>query len=189
LVRAGEAIPRIADWAAARDLDFRHDAATGFGAVFSRCGTWLYLLWRAADKRGKFVGIGMLNPSQADETRDDPTIRQCRARARQAGFAGLIVWNLFAFRATLPADLKRASDPVGPDNDPAIALALALSACTILAWGNHGKHRGRDGAVLARCAGADIRVLGLTGAGCPRHPLYLPGATRLKRWPIAPCQA
>lgn len=150
--------------------------------MFSRCGTWRYLLWRAPSPRAKFVGMGMLNPSQADETRDDPTIRQCRARARQAGLAGLIVWNLFAFRATLPADLKRAQDPVGPENDAAIALALALSSRTILAWGNHGAHLGRDRAVLARCAGADLAVLGLTGTGQPRHPLYLPKDARLRRF-------
>jgi hypothetical protein len=126
--------------------------------------------------------MGLLNPSQADERRDDPTIRQCRARARRAGHAGLLVWNLFAFRATLPPDLKRALDPVGPDNDAAIALALALTGRTILAWGNHGTHLARDRAVLARCAGADIAVLGLTDQGQPRHPLYLPRGTRLRRW-------
>lgn len=184
MLRADEALDRIADWADERALDFRHDPRTGFGAVFSRCGAWRYLLWRAADPRGKVAGIGLLNPSQADETRDDPTIRQCRSRARQTGLAGLVVWNLFAFRATLPADLKRASDPVGPDNDAAIALALGLSSRTILAWGNHGALLGRDRAVLALCAGlaTPLHVLGLTGEGQPRHPLYLPRATRLRRW-------
>ena len=151
--------------------------------MFSRCGTWRYLLWRLPDRRAKIVGIGLLNPSRADETRDDPTIRQCLARARQAGLAGLVVWNLFAFRATLPADLKRALDPVGPDNDAAIAMALALSSRTILAWGNHGGHRDRDDAVLARCgASPDLAVLGLTATGRPRHPLYLPKTARLRRW-------
>lgn len=152
------------------------------GAVFSRCGLWRYLLWRIGDPRAQIVGMGLLNPSRADETRDDPTIRQCRARARQAGLAGLVVWNLFAFRATFPADLKRTLDPVGPDNDAAISLALALSRRTILAWGVHGAHLGRDRMVLARCAGANIAVLGLTRDGHPRHPLYLPRATRLRSW-------
>jgi hypothetical protein len=181
-VIAAEALPRIADWASARGLDFRHDRRTGMGAVFSRCECWRYLLWRLASPRAMIVGMGLLNPSQADETRDDPTIRQCRARGRQAGHAGLLVWNLFAFRAARPADLKRASDPVGPDNDAAISLALALASRTILAWGNHGAHLGRDRAVLARCAGANVAVLGLTGEGQPRHPLYLPKATRLRPW-------
>ena len=178
---ASQALPLIRCWAMERDLDYRHDPRTGFGAVFSRCGIWRYLLWRVLSPRARLVGMGLLNPSKADETRDDPTIRQCRARARQAGYAGLLVWNLFAFRATFPADLKRAPDPVGPDNDLAIALALALAGRTILAWGNHGAYLARDRAVLAQCAGARIAVLGLTGRGQPRHPLYLPSGTRL-RW-------
>lgn len=182
MVRTAEALGRIADWAAARDLDFRHSGDTGFGAVFSRCGIWRYLLWRAGGPQARFAGIGMLNPSQADETRDDPTIRQARARGRQAGFAGLIVWNLFAYRATLPADLKRAADPIGPHNDDAIALALDLSARTIVAWGNHGAHLGRDRTVLEGCAGRKLAALGTTGANQPRHPLYLPRATRLRCW-------
>jgi hypothetical protein len=181
---AAAALAEIADWARERRLDHRHDPRTGFGAVFSRCGTWRYLLWRLPSPRAGVVGMGLLNPSQADETRDDPTIRQCRARGRQAGLAGLIIWNLFAFRATYPADLKRALDPVGPDNDAAIALALALSHRTILAWGNHGAHLGRDQAVLAQCAEKDVAVLGLTALGLPRHPLYLPRRARLRRWSI-----
>jgi hypothetical protein len=184
LVAGGEALARIADWASSRGLDCRHDPATGSGAVFSPCGTWRYLLWRDARPRARLVGMGLLNPSQADEMRDDPTIRQCRVRGRQAGFAGLLVWNLFAFRAKLPLDLKRASDPIGPENDGCIDLALALSARTILAWGNHGAHLDRDRQVLAHCAGLDVAVLGLTGEGHPRHPLYLPRRTRLRRWAI-----
>lgn len=154
--------------------------------MFSQCGTWRYLLWRTPTPRAKFVGMGMLNPSQADETRDDPTIRQCRARGRQAGLAGLIVWNLFAFRATFPADLKRALDPVGSDNDAAISLALSLSGRTILAWGNHGTFAGRDRAVLELCKGlaTPLHALGITGEGQPRHPLYLPRDTRLRKWSI-----
>jgi hypothetical protein len=181
-VIAGEALHRIADWASDSCHDFIQDAQTGYGAVFSRCRTWRYLLCRVTNPRAKFVGIGMLNPSQADETRDDPTIRQCRARARQAGLSGLLVWNLFAFRATRPEDLKCALDPVGPDNDAAISLALALSTRTILAWGNHGVHLGRDRAVIEQCRGADLSVLGFTGQGHPRHPLYLDRTIRLKRW-------
>lgn len=184
--RCAEALIRIEDWARGQNLDFRHNPASGFGAVFSGCGTWRYLLWRMPAPHGKLAGIGMLNPSQADEQRDDPTIRQCRARARQSGLSGLLVWNLFAYRAILPADLKRAGDPAGPHNQAAIVLGLTLARRTILAWGVHGSHRGQDQAVLRLCreAGTPISVLGLTAAGQPRHPLYLPRGTRLRRWDI-----
>lgn len=183
-LRCFEALGRIRQWASERDLDFRLVTVTGFGAVFSRCGAWRYLLWRHSHPQGRLLGMGLLNPSQADETRDDPTIRQCRARARQAELSGVIVWNLFAWRATLPAELKRASDPVGPDNDAAIALALELCDSTILAWGNHGAHLGRDREILALCAdtGASVTTLGITARGQPRHPLYLAGDTRPQPW-------
>lgn len=170
---ARKALQHIADWATPRGLALHGDARSG--AVFSACGQWRYLLWRLERPRGKLLGMGLLNPSTADHRADDPTIRQCRARAAQAGAAGVLVWNLFAFRATLPADLKRAADPVGPGNDAAIALALSLCRRTILGWGTHGCYQGRDKVVLAACsaAGHRLQALGITASGQPRHPLYL----------------
>jgi hypothetical protein len=130
------------------------------------------------------LGMGMLNPSTASELTDDPTIARCRRIAARAHYANLLVWNLFAFRATLPAELKRAADLTGPDNDAAIALALGLCRRTIAAWGNHGAHRGRAAAVLGQCAasGSEPAVLGLTRQGHPRHPLYLSVSVRPGRW-------
>jgi len=180
-----DALAAIRDWASLRDLDLQEDRATGSGAVFSRCGSWRYLLWRVGTGRGGLLGMGMLNPSTADAARDDPTIRRCRAQVGRARLSGLLVWNLFAFRATLPADLKRAADPVGPDNDAAIALALGFARRTILGWGVHGAYGGRDQAVLEQCAasGTVLHTLGLAAGGAPRHPLYLPPKTRCRRLP------
>lgn len=170
-----------------RNLDFRHNPQTGFGAVFSPCGHYRYLLWRFANPRAKLLGMGLLNPSRASELADDPTIARCRKIAAREGHANLLVWNLFAWRATLPADLKRAEDPVGPDNDAAIALALGLCRRTVFAWGNHGAHRGRARAVLAQCTAgeAQLAVLGLTKQRQPRHPLYLSADVRPRRWHAA----
>jgi hypothetical protein len=183
-MNAAQALRRIEAWAAGRGLEFRHDPASGGGAVYSPCGGWRYLLWRVESRRAAMLGMGLLNPSTADHTRDDPTIRQCRLRARRAGAKGVLVWNLFAFRATRPVDLKRAGDPVGPDNDEAIALAISVARRTVLAWGTHGAHRGRDTEVLAMLSQApsDLWVLGITQNGNPRHPLYLPVETRFRRW-------
>jgi hypothetical protein len=180
------ALAAIENWADRCGLAFRHDRATGFGAVFSRCETWRYLLWRVGAPHGRLLGMGMLNPSVADAARDDPTIRRCRERARKSRLSGLLVWNLFAYRATLPTDLKLTSHPVGPVNDAAISLALSLTTRTIAAWGVHGAHQGRDWAVLALCrdSGARLATLGLTAQGHPRHPLYLPATTRTMAWPM-----
>ena len=86
-------------------------------ANFSRCRRYRYALWRRwapGDDYGLLVG---LNPSTADHRRDDPTIRRCIGFARDWGYSGLCVANLFAFRATYPRDLFAADDPVGPRND------------------------------------------------------------------------
>ncbi|MGE3690288.1 MAG: DUF1643 domain-containing protein [Novosphingobium sp.] len=183
-IACSEALARIEAWAHARRLDFRHDSRTGFGALFSPCGTWRYLLWRMHHPRGRVLGMGMLNPSTADEHANDPTIARCHDLARRLGYPGLLVWNLFALRATDPAELRKAADPVGPDNDAAIGLALILSRETIVAWGNHGALLGRNAHVLTRCldTGVTIRVLGVTGQGHPRHPLYLRRDVRPQRW-------
>ena len=82
-------------------------------AWYSPCGVYRYRLERVWAP-GALLACIMLNPSTATEERNDPTIERCERRARALGFGGLSVVNLFAFRATYPADLRRAADPVGP---------------------------------------------------------------------------
>lgn len=84
-----------------------------------------------------FVG---LNPSTADETMDDQTIRRCVGFAKQSGFAGLCITNLFASRATQPADMKAAIDPVGSHNDQALLRVAQDASVIVAAWGNGGAH-------------------------------------------------
>lgn len=114
-----------------------------------------------------FIG---LNPSTADETQDDPTIRRCIRFARDWGFARLKMLNLYAFRATDPNDLFAAPEMVGPENDHTLALAHGSSDLIICAWGNHGTGK-RVKDVLALYAAP--HCLGVTMHGAPRHPLYV----------------
>jgi hypothetical protein len=127
----------------------------------------------------------MLNPSTADAVTDDPTIRRCRGFARRWGCGGLTVGNLYALRATNPRDLWTAADPVGPRNDAVldqlVILAGDLGGPVVAAWGAHAR-KDRVDAVLARWPDA-FRCLGVTGAGAPRHPLYVRGDTALQPWP------
>ena len=171
-MNARRAVARIAEWAEGAALDFRHDEATGHGAVFSRCGRYRYLLWRDALPAHEMMAIAMLNPSKADHLANDPTIARCRSRAL-GEHASLLVWNLFALRETDPLRLKKRRGPVGRHNDDAIRLALALAPRTIAAWGVHGSHRGRDRQVLRLCGDGGLHCYGTTKAGLPRHPLYL----------------
>lgn len=86
------------------------------GADFSPCQRYRYKLWRKWGN-GDLVNFLMLNPSTADAVQNDPTVERCERRARQLGFDGLIVTNLFAFRATDPRTLKAAPDPIGFPRD------------------------------------------------------------------------
>jgi hypothetical protein len=122
----------------------------------------------------------MLNPSSADETRDDPTIRRCIGFARSWGFAALAVGNLFAFRTASPVALRSAPDPIGRENDDWLLRLWAESQQAVAAWGNHGRFLGRSAAIRASLPA--LEILGLTQLGEPRHPLYLPAATEPVRW-------
>ena len=121
----------------------------------------------------------MLNPSTADERRDDPTIRRCVGFARRWGFGGVEIVNLFALRASDPRVLRRAGDPVGAANDRHIARAAARATLVVLAWGACGRLRGRSAEIRARLSRPAPRCLGLTRSGEPRHPLYLRADARL----------
>ncbi|MDO5529760.1 MAG: DUF1643 domain-containing protein [Paracoccus sp. (in: a-proteobacteria)] len=142
-------------------------------AIYSDCGAYRYLLTRdwGAGPRVAFV---MLNPSTADERANDATIERCQRRAATMG-GGLIVVNLFGFRATRPADLKAAADPVGTDNDAVLLEALRKADRIICGWGFHGAHQGRGEQIakMLRAEGLALLQLGLTKDGHPRHPLYL----------------
>ncbi len=146
-------------------------------AIFSPCREYRYLLRRIVGfGQGKVVFI-MLNPSTADEELNDPTIRRCMNFTRQWGHSFLEVVNLFAYRATDPRELRRVSDPIGPDNDFHILDSCKDSDVVIAAWGNHGEFQGRAAAVMQMLQEDLIRieVLGATKSGNPRHPLYVMG--------------
>ncbi len=149
------------------------------GATFDATGTYRYLLWRTWNPAADRVLFVMLNPSTADATRDDPTIRRCIAFARAWGHGGVEVVNLFAWRSTSPSLLRIAPDPVGPDNDRVLMDACGRAARIVFAWGNHGSFWGRDRQVKSLLGGQTF-CLGFTRTGQPRHPLYLRQTTGLQ---------
>lgn len=114
-----------------------------------------------------------LNPSTADEHQLDPTLRRIRAFSAAWGYAYFVMLNLFAWRATDPADMKAAADPVGPDNDRWIAQWTGAADRVMLAWGEHGAHLGRDRSVLDILDPTKIFCLERNASGQPKHPLYV----------------
>lgn len=152
-------------------------------AYLSECRTWRYCLTRDVaplDGEGTCTFIG-LNPSTADETQDDPTIRRCIGFARSWGFARLKMLNLYAFRATDPRDLYSVdpyppyAEQIGPENDCTIAKVVGSSDLVVCAWGAGSRSPNREGQVLDLIAAP--HCLGLTKNESPRHPLYVRGDT------------
>lgn len=144
-------------------------------ARFSDCERYRYSLVRRWAP-GPTMLFVMLNPSTADEFRNDPTVGRCQQRAIQMQYGAFAVANLFALRSTDPAALLQEPDPVGPKNDAAIRRLCAGAEAVICAWGNHRAIGNRGAAVLRliRQAGREPRALKLNRDGSPAHPLYLP---------------
>lgn len=154
-------------------------------AEISECGRyrwWLRRSWQLWTKQGEHVpGKGvccfvMLNPSTADGTQDDPTIRRCIGFARSWGYNVLSVRNLFAYRATDPRELLNGQGVTGGHRGDMELLAACTADLLIAAWGS-GVPFGRDTEALymfsKHFSGKQIHCLGTTKHGHPRHPLYV----------------
>lgn len=130
---------------------------------------------RPAPLRVMWIG---LNPSTADEQKLDPTLRRIRAFSAAWGYTSFIMTNLFAFRATDPEDMMAALDPVGPENDAALATWAAQCDLIVAAWGVHGTFRKRHTDVMGGVLrGFELHRLEETKDGHPKHPLYVHGKT------------
>jgi hypothetical protein len=107
-------------------------------AVISPCGRWRYKLVRQWDDTLFTAVFIMLNPSTADSTTDDPTIRKCMGFARHNNCGGIEVYNLFAYRCSKPQSLAVLShnERIGPENDDYLCAINRYSGKLIYAWGN-----------------------------------------------------
>jgi len=139
-------------------------------ATFSDCRKYRYALsrtWNGKKKTILFIG---LNPSTADEKIDDPTIRRCINYAQNWGYGSLLMVNLFAYRATLPSELKNVKNPIGNDNDLHILELSKKADLTVAAWGNEGFLLNRDKVVKKLIP--NLMCLKINKSGQPAHPLY-----------------
>lgn len=148
-------------------------------AILSEDGIYRYtLLRRFLFGEGRCLFI-MLNPSVADALNDDPTIRRCISFTKKWGYRELMVVNIFALRATYPADLRAHLTPIGPQNDDYILKAVEKADRVVAAWGVHGTYMERGTNVLKMLKGKEVMCLGTTKDGQPRHPLMVAGKTNL----------
>ena len=154
-------------------------------AILSDARLYRYVLWRKWDESKPYVMFIGLNPSTADETEDDPTIRRCISFAKSWGFGGLAMVNLFAWRATNPKDLLlKTYDPVGPDNDMYLVTTGRSCSLVVVAWGNGDivKYVDPERPVHVARMFDNLCTLAINNDGQPGHPLYLKKDTVPQLW-------
>lgn len=164
------------------------DLLTTHRAIFSDCGLYRYLLEHDYGRSGPVISLGMVNPSDANEEKNDPTMTKVDGFAYRLGASKTVVWNLCALVNKDVRALARATDPIGPDNDAHIKQAIEGADIHIVAWGPVAKlpkalrTRWRSVVDVLHGAGAKPMCWGVAKDGQPRHPLMVAYATPLISW-------
>ena len=154
-------------------------------AEISADGLYRYCLYREWGPNQAHLMWVMLNPSTADATKDDPTIRRCINYSKAWGYARMVFLNVFALRATDPKELALAEDPVGPLNDRFLETFSNDARQVIAAWG--GSFPKKYAPRVEQVEGllvrdGDVHCLGTTLAGQPKHPVRLPSDLEPQVW-------
>jgi len=139
------------------------------GAGFSDDRKYRYVLWRKWDKSKPMLMFIGLNPSTANEDRDDPTIRRVVGLAKTWGYGGVYMLNLFTYVTAYPAELQKSDDPQ-KYSDYYLIKYSDESDMIVFAWGNFPEAQERAKAVISLFPNG--RCLGKNANGSPKHPLY-----------------
>lgn len=148
-------------------------------AIISDCGRYRYLLSRSINNptrsRNRGILFIMLNPSTADATNDDPTIRRCLKFSKEWGFNIMEVVNLYALRSSHPFVLKLHKDPIGPLNTQILDEKIRVYATRVCAWGSNKYSEEMAEFIKHKYSFAlEFKCLGVNKDGSPKHPLYVP---------------
>lgn len=147
------------------------DLSIPMGAIFSEDRRYRYALWRVWNTtRPILLQIG-LNPSKADETRNDPTITRGMSRAEREGFGAFLMANLYAYVSTQPEALLTNSNSVGELTDHYLQKMIQISDKQLCGWGSFKPVSNRAPVVLAMIKRP--YCLGINTNGQPKHPLYI----------------
>lgn len=137
-------------------------------AIFSEDRTRRYLLiriWDSSKPQLMFIG---LNPSTANEIKDDATIRKVIKIASNNGYGGVYMCNLFSQVTAYPKELIVTT--MEPENDLLILEYAKKSSKILFAWGNFKEAKGRSEAIKKLIPVGYCLVKNKNGS--PKHPLY-----------------
>ena len=155
-------------------------------AIISECGKYRYRLEREIAASGPVYAFFGVNPSTADASVDDATVRKWKGFVSRWGGSRFIVGNVFAFRATDVRELASASDPFGPVNSEHIRKISEDADILVPCWGSRGKlprhlrHHLEDTMKTLRDFEKPVMTFGLSQSDDPLHPLMLGYSTVLR---------
>jgi hypothetical protein len=148
------------------------------GATFSACGKYRFRLWRIWDKTAPLIMFVGLNPSTANAEKNDPTIRRVEGFAKQWGYGGFFMMNLFPFVTAYPEMLEKNEASIKV-NDLHLQSVARICDKIICAWGNFKTIGNRADDVIHDLRFYKLYCLGKNSNGSPKHPLYLAKTTEL----------
>ena len=142
---------------------------TDNGATFSACKKYRFVLWRIWDKTLPAVMFIGLNPSTANESKNDPTITRVVKFASDWGFGGVYMLNLFTYVTAYPKELVQCQDPL-LNADKYLIEYAAKADKIIFAWGNFQEAQERGKQAMQMFTGYALHI---NKNGSPKHPLYV----------------
>lgn len=159
-------------------------------AILSPCGLYRYRLERTVGMTGPVFAFFGINPSTADATEDDATVRKWIGFTKTWGGSRFIVGNVSPYRSTDVRQLANVTPWLHIERDNWVHLEAIVKAADVLVpcWGDRGKvprvmhnsiDRLRDWLLTT---GKPVKHLGLTKSGDPKHPLMLGYDTPLLSW-------
>ena len=140
-------------------------------AKFSNDKKERFTLKREWDKSKNKILYIMLNPSLADDKKDDPTIRRLIGFTKKFNYGGFLVGNILSTITPNPKEIDKSL--VISDRNLKELLKLINKVDQIVyAWGNNIKEPNILKEVVnnPKCFGKNLN-------GTPKHPLYLNGNT------------
>lgn len=133
-----------------------------------------YALWRIWDRAKDALLFVGLNPSTANEFKDDPTIIRLVNFAKSFGLGGLYAGNLFSIVSANPEVLRFEVEEDDEVNDAAIKRMKELTSTIVVGWGEWGQNAGKRPNTILSLLGEPVYCLKVNQSGEPGHPLYLP---------------
>lgn len=144
--------------------------AIGSDAIFSECRKYRYALWRVWDlNKPKLMFIG-LNPSTANESKNDNTITKVIKIAKGNGYGGVYMTNLFGIVSSKPEVLESNGLDLQGDNNDWLITISGICKDIVFAWGNFKQAINRSKEVAAMFENS--LCIQQNKNGSPKHPLY-----------------